>query len=134
MSRANINNSSGNNNKIIIVVFTSSLESTHRLARLLQLLWKSARYNNDGSNKNNTYYGTVAKYSSALNQIQQTALIKRCNDSDDNSISVVVYSDGISRGMNLEHVNCVINYNIPVFPKTYVQKEEQLARENQERI
>ena len=46
--------------KSIIVVFTSSLESTHRLTRLLQLLWLAG-----------TYGEPPVEFSSSLNQQQR---------------------------------------------------------------
>jgi ATP-dependent RNA helicase DDX51/DBP6 len=104
--------------KRIIVVFTASLESTHRLARLLQLLWGSARYGDPN---------LVSEFSSALNQKQRSHLMKRCNDPSD-PVSVVVCSDGMSRGMDIEYVSAVINYDVPGFAKTYVHRCGRTAR------
>jgi ATP-dependent RNA helicase DDX51/DBP6 len=104
--------------KSIIVVFTSSLESTHRLARLLQLLWGSAGYGDPS---------LVAEFSSALNQSERSSFIKRCNDPND-PISVIVCSDGMSRGMDIQYVSAVINYDVPGFAKTYVHRCGRTAR------
>ena len=102
----------------IVAVFTASLDSTHRLARLLQLLWVSAGYGDPKS---------VVEFSSALTQKERSALMKRCNDPKDN-VSVVVCSDGMSRGMDIEFVSCVINYDVPSFAKTYVHRCGRTAR------
>jgi ATP-dependent RNA helicase DDX51/DBP6 len=115
------NRSSG---KSIIVVFTSSLESTHRLARLLQLLWGSAGYGDPS---------LVAEFSSALNQTQRSQLMTRCNDPAD-LLSVVVCSDGMSRGMDIEFVGTVINYDVPGFAKTYVHRCGRTARAGKEGV
>ena len=104
--------------KSIVAVFTSSLDSTHRLVRLLQLLWKSAGYGDPSS---------VAEFSSALNQNQRTKLVKRCTDVD-GDVSVVVCSDGMSRGMDIPSVSAVINYDVPIFAKTYVHRCGRTAR------
>lgn len=102
----------------IVVVFTSSLDSTHRLARLLQLLWGSLDYGDPLA---------VAEFSSALNQSQRSNLMKRCTVRD-GGISVVVCSDGMSRGMDIPFVQAVINYDVPGFAKTYVHRCGRTAR------
>jgi superfamily II DNA/RNA helicase len=103
--------------KSMVVVFTASLDSTHRLARLLQLLWAAQKYGKDA----------VGEFSSALNQQERAALMKRCNDPKD-SLSVVVCSDGMSRGMDIEYVDAVINYDVPTLAKTYVHRCGRTAR------
>ena len=108
--------------KSVVAVFTSSLESTHRLARLLQLLWKAANYGSPDA---------VAEFSSSLNQKERSHLVKRCGDAEDN-ISVVVCSDGMSRGMDIEQVGTVINYDVPGFAKTYVHRCGRTARAGKE--
>lgn len=102
----------------IIVVFTSSLDSTHRLVRLLQLLWTG--YGNPSE---------VCEFSSAVTQKERSHLMKRCNGkSNDDKVAVVVCSDGMSRGMDIENVNTVINYDVPSFAKTYVHRCGRTAR------
>jgi len=102
----------------IVVVFTSSLDSTHRLVRLLQLLWSAAGIGDPSS---------VAEFSSALNQSQRTSLMKKCTDAD-GDVSVVVCSDGMSRGMDIPSVSAVVNYDVPSFAKTYVHRCGRTAR------
>ena len=104
--------------KWTVVVFTSSVDSTHRLARLLQLLWIRGKFGDSHA---------VAEFSSALNQSERTALMGRCHDPND-SISVLVCSDGMSRGMDLERVHAVINYDVPSLAKTYVHRCGRTAR------
>lgn len=103
--------------KRMIAIFTASLDSTHRLARLLQLLWGALRYGKDA----------VVEFSSSLNQQERAALMKRCNDPDD-TLSVIVCSDGMSRGMDIAYVEAVINYDIPSLAKTYVHRCGRTAR------
>jgi ATP-dependent RNA helicase DDX51/DBP6 len=107
----------------IVVVFTSSIDSTHRLARLLQLLWGRAGYGPASS---------IREFSSALSQKQRAKLVEKCNvhGSEDESkrIQVVVCSDGMSRGMDISSVTAVINYDIPSFAKTYVHRCGRTAR------
>jgi ATP-dependent RNA helicase DDX51/DBP6 len=106
------------NAKNLIVIFTQSVDSTHRLARLLQLLWATAGYGSPSA---------VVEFSSALNQSERSHLMTRCNDPEDD-VSIVVCSDGMSRGMDLEFVSAVINYDVPGFAKTYVHRCGRTAR------
>lgn len=108
--------------KNVVAVFTSSLEATHRLARLLQLLWKAADYGSADA---------IAEFSSTLNQKERSRLVKRCADPNDD-ISVVVCSDGMSRGMDIEQVGTVINYDVPLLAKTYVHRCGRTARAGKE--
>ncbi|KAG7360673.1 DEAD/DEAH box helicase domain protein [Nitzschia inconspicua] len=113
-----------NNNtreKEMIVVFTSSLQSTHRLARLLQLLWQAAGYSDP-----------PMEFSSTLNQHQRSQLMDRCNDPNDHSVTVLVCSDGMSRGMDLASVRVVIHYDLPSMSKTYVHRCGRTARAGQD--
>ena len=105
----------------IAVIFTSSIDSTHRLARLLQLLYTTAGYGPATS---------VAEFSSSLTQKQRAQLIKRCNNASGPSsrIRVIVCSDGMSRGMDISSVTAVINYDVPSFAKTYVHRCGRTAR------
>lgn len=131
LDRRNIGD--GDNNKVdddgvakgggsIIAVFTSNLESTHRLTRLLQLLWKSAGYGTTNA---------IAEYSGSWNQKERSHIMSRCGDVCDN-ISVVVCSDGMSRGVDIDQVGMVINYDVPGLAKTYVHRCGRTARAGKE--
>jgi ATP-dependent RNA helicase DDX51/DBP6 len=109
-----------NDETSIVVVFTSSLDSTHRLVRLLQLIWASAELGEQTA---------IAEFSSALNQKQRSVLMQRCNDK---AVSVVVCSDSMSRGMDISAVGSVINYDLPSFAKTYVHRCGRTARAGRE--
>ena len=126
----NIKDDNHNDNKSgrgIIVVFTVSLDATHRLTRLLQLLWGSSNYGSTNA---------IAEFSSSLNHKQRSRLLKRCNNtvtatdfaSEDKRISVVVCSDGMSRGLDIPTVNVVIHYDVPSYAKTYVHRCGRTAR------
>jgi ATP-dependent RNA helicase DDX51/DBP6 len=104
--------------KGIVVVFTSSLDSTHRLARLLQLLWTATGVGEAEA---------VAEFSSALGQNERSRLLSRCDDPLD-LLRVVVCSDGMSRGLDIEHVSEVVNYDVPAYAKTYVHRCGRTAR------
>lgn len=105
--------------KKMIAVFTSSVDTTHRLTRLLQILWKAADLGGVTS--------SVAEFSSSLTQSERSQLVSRCGDPND-SLTVVVCSDGMSRGLQLDYVAVVVNYDVPGFAKTYVHRCGRTAR------
>lgn len=104
----------------LCIVFTSSVDSTHRLARLLQLLWEAGGYGPSSA---------VAEFSSSINAKQRAAILRRCRSSDTKKrVSVLVCSDGMSRGMDLPSVSAVVNYDVPSYAKTYVHRCGRTAR------
>jgi ATP-dependent RNA helicase DDX51/DBP6 len=104
----------------LIIVFTSSVDSTHRLARLLQLLWEGGGYGKSSA---------IAEFSSAIDAKQRAATLRRCRNTErENGVSVIVCSDGMSRGMDLPSVAAVINYDVPAYAKTYVHRCGRTAR------
>lgn len=104
--------------KRMVVVFTSSVDSTHRLTRLLQLFFLAGNYGAVDS---------VAEFSSLLKQTERSAVLERANDAT-SQLFVVVCSDGLSRGMDIQYVDCVINYDVPSLSKTYVHRCGRTAR------
>jgi ATP-dependent RNA helicase DDX51/DBP6 len=104
----------------LVIVFTSSVDSTHRLARLLQLLWEAGGYGKSTE---------IAEFSSAITPKQRAATLRRChNAGKGNQVRVIVCSDGMSRGMDLPFVAAVINYDVPAFAKTYIHRCGRTAR------
>ena len=102
------------------IVFTSSVDSTHRLARLLQLLWETGGHGSSSA---------VVEFSSSISAKQRAAILRRCRSSDaKQKVSVLVCSDGMSRGMDLPSVSAVINYDVPAFAKTYIHRCGRTAR------
>ncbi|ELR11743.1 helicase conserved Cterminal domain containing protein [Acanthamoeba castellanii str. Neff] len=89
--------------------FTSSVESTHRLYLLLTLMGQTG----------------VAEYSSTLPQRKRTQIIEKFAKGD---IKIVIASDAMSRGLDIEDVENVINYDVPPFIKTYVHRVGRTAR------
>ncbi|KAL7514798.1 hypothetical protein ACHAXN_012119 [Cyclotella atomus] len=112
--------SDGTKQSSLIIVFTSSVDSTHRLARLLQLLWEGG-----GFGKSNE----IAEFSSAVSAKQRAATLRRSrNAGKGDKVSVIVCSDGMARGMDLPSVAAVINYDVPAFAKTHVHRCGRTAR------
>ncbi|DAZ99777.1 TPA: hypothetical protein N0F65_001286 [Lagenidium giganteum] len=95
----------------LTIVFTASVNATHRLARLLQLY--------------STTPDRVKEYSSGLTQKQRQYLVQDCKQG---KIDVVVCSDAMARGMDIQNVANVINYDVPTFIKTYIHRVGRTAR------
>ncbi|CAM9675968.1 unnamed protein product [Ectocarpus fasciculatus] len=126
------------------VVFTSSVDSTHRLFRLLQLFGgfeRTAGTDADGGggdgdarvaddnaihgDGNDDGDGGVAEFSSSLGQRQRSSIIRRARAG---AVRVIVCSDGMARGMDLDGVGLVVNYDVPSQAKTYVHRVGRTAR------
>lgn len=107
------------NKRHLVIVFTSSVDSTHRLTRLLQLLWTTV-----GRSP-----GAVVEFSSASKGPDRAKLLQHCNE--DASVQVLVCSDGLSRGMDIKDVGTVIHYDVPSLAKTYVHRCGRTARAGQ---
>ncbi|EGZ27955.1 hypothetical protein PHYSODRAFT_258291 [Phytophthora sojae] len=93
------------------IVFTASVNSTHRLARLLQLY--------------STHPERIREFSSSLSQKQRSALVA---DFKAGRVETVVCSDAMARGMDIEDVANVVNYDVPSFIKTYIHRVGRTAR------
>ncbi|CAM9790880.1 unnamed protein product [Scytosiphon promiscuus] len=118
------------------VVFTSSVDSTHRLFRLLQLFGGFEGAPSSSTHEGGTITttpndddgsegGGVAEFSSSLGQRQRSHIIRRARAG---AVRVIVCSDGMARGMDLDSVGLVVNYDVPSQPKTYVHRVGRTAR------
>lgn len=63
--------------------------------------------------------GGVAEFSSSLGQNQRSRIIRRARTG---AVRVIVCSDGMARGMDLDGVGLVVNYDVPSQAKTYVHR------------
>eukprot|EP01135_Chromosphaera_perkinsii_P005846 Nk52_evm6s368 gene=Nk52_evmTU6s368 len=95
-----------------VLCFTSSLESTHRLYLLLKGF-------SDIS---------VAEFSSNLTPEERRKIISKFKRGD---IQIVVCSDAMARGIDIENVSTVISYDVPVYVKTYIHRVGRTARAGQ---
>lgn len=65
--------------------------------------------------------GGVAEFSSSLGQRQRSRIVRRARAG---TVRVIVCSDGMARGMDLDGVGLVVNYDVPSQAKTYVHRCE----------
>eukprot|EP00798_Chlamydomonas_sp_ICE-L_P014822 gene14822-20875_t len=93
------------------VVFTSSVETTHKLYLLLE----AAHANPE----------QVVEFSSHVAEKVRRADLERFRSG---SASILVASDAMTRGMDVENVENVVNYDAPTYTKTYVHRAGRTAR------
>ena len=67
----------------------------------------------------------VAEYSSSLTPQQRRAILRHFRKG---KIQLLVCSDAMARGMDIENVMYVISYDAPNFAKTYVHRVGRTAR------
>uniref|UniRef100_A0A2P2KIR0 ATP-dependent RNA helicase n=1 Tax=Rhizophora mucronata TaxID=61149 RepID=A0A2P2KIR0_RHIMU len=96
------------------IVFTSSVESTHRLCTLLNFF--------DDLNVK------IKEYSGLQRQSVRSKTLKAFREGD---IQVLVSSDAMTRGMDVEGVRNVVNYDMPAYVKTYIHRAGRTARAGQ---
>ncbi|KAM6575634.1 hypothetical protein CsatA_023961 [Cannabis sativa] len=96
------------------IVFTSSVESTHRLCTLLNFF-------DDLPFK-------IKEYSGLQRQSVRSKALKGFREGE---IQVLVSSDAMTRGMDVEGVKNVINYDMPAYIKTYIHRAGRTARAGQ---
>lgn len=92
------------------IVFTASVISTHRLFLLLKCFETQFK---------------VVEYSSLQHQLSRSKALAAFRRGD---VEVLVASDAMTRGMDVEGVMNVINYDVPVYAKTYVHRVGRTAR------
>ncbi|CAH8316785.1 unnamed protein product [Eruca vesicaria subsp. sativa] len=93
------------------IVFTSSVETTRRLCKLLNFF-------GDAMIK-------AKEYSGGLNQAVRSKELKAFRKGD---IQVLISSDALTRGTDVEGVTNVINYDMPKHVKTFIHRAGRTAR------
>ncbi|CAI0544812.1 unnamed protein product, partial [Linum tenue] len=96
------------------IVFTSSVESTHRLCTLVNFF---------GDLKLN-----IKEYSGLQRQSVRSKTLKAFREG---KVQVLVSSDAMTRGMDVEGVRNVVNYDMPSYVKTYIHRAGRTARAGQ---
>lgn len=92
-----------------VLCFTNSREAAHRLCLLVKLF---------GGAK-------VAEFSSRLSPAQRK---KTLRDFEQEKIQLLISTDAAARGIDINGVKCVINYDAPQFIRTYIHRIGRTAR------
>ncbi|XP_049935268.1 DEAD-box ATP-dependent RNA helicase 1-like isoform X2 [Nymphaea colorata] len=93
------------------IIFTSSVRSTHRLCTLLNCFGELP--------------SKISEYSRLQHQSVRSITLDAFRAGN---IQVIVASDAMTRGMDIEGVYNVINYDMPSYIKTYVHRAGRTAR------
>ncbi|XP_057763973.1 DEAD-box ATP-dependent RNA helicase 1 isoform X2 [Salvia miltiorrhiza] len=96
------------------IVFTSSVESNHRLCTLLN------------------FFGDLQIKIKEYSRLQRQSIrSKTLRSFREGETQVLISSDAMTRGMDVEGVKNVINYDMPRFIKTYIHRAGRTARAGQ---
>lgn len=93
------------------IVFTSSVVATHRLCTLLNC-FEGLPFN-------------ITEFSGLQHQSSRSKALSSFRAGD---VQVLVSSDAMTRGMDVEGVMNVVNYDMPSYTKTYVHRAGRTAR------
>ncbi|CAI2165654.1 6375_t:CDS:10 [Funneliformis geosporum] len=108
--------------------FTKSVDSAHRLAKLIQL-FENSNFKESIQENDNMIISTgsiiAAEYSSDLTKDERKNILNKFKRGD---IRLLICSDLIARGMDLDRVDTVINYDNPIYMKKYVHRVGRTAR------
>lgn len=99
-----------------VLVFCASVEATHRLFRLLEIFFAADTAAAPAGKKAVAAATPVAEYSSALPQSARSTVLARFRAG---AIRTLVCSDAMARGMDVDGVALVVNYDCPAFARTY---------------
>ncbi|KAG8853895.1 ATP-dependent RNA helicase dbp6 [Tulasnella sp. 330] len=105
------------------LVFTKSTESTSRLVRLFEFFERSRTQDRGHVDSGKTVVARA--FSSDLSPMERKMLLRQFRAGE---IDILVCSDLISRGMDISHVNHVVNYDVPLDMRRYVHRVGRTAR------
>jgi ATP-dependent RNA helicase DDX51/DBP6 len=116
-------------NKTTTLIFASSVETTHRLCRMLQLM--NGQDDAEGDKERSSYPlgGLVKEMSSHINSDDRSAVL---TEAAAGRVSVIVSSDNLARGIDLPNIALVVNYDPPKHARTYVHRVGRTARANRD--
>ncbi|KAI7828482.1 P-loop containing nucleoside triphosphate hydrolase protein [Kickxella alabastrina] len=106
------------------VCFTKSLETAHRLAQVMQA-WAAAV--TDWPEGRPAV--VVAEYSSDLAAGERARIMRMFRAGE---ISMLICSDLIARGMDVDQISAVVNYDVPVHMSQYTHRVGRTARAGRE--
>ena len=120
------------------LVFTSSVENTYRLCLLLQIMegefgvaenLGGPEDGEDTIGKPSEFMGMgrIVEYSSRLSRMQRSNVLNAFRNQK-SPLKVLVCSDAMARGLDIELVQNVVNYDLPVRAETYVHRVGRAAR------
>lgn len=116
-------------NKTTTLIFASSVETTHRLCRMLQLMNGQSEAAIAKGDHEYPLGGLVMEMSSHIGSDERTRILA---DAATGRVSVIVSSDNLARGIDLPNIHLVVNYDPPKHARTYVHRVGRTARANRD--
>lgn len=113
----------------MILIFSSSVETTHRLCRLLQSFNALEKGETSNNNKENLFGGKVAEMSRLMRSEERKVVMQEAASGD---IKILVSSDHMARGIDFPNIKLVVNYDPPKYAIMYVHRVGRTARANRE--
>ena len=113
----------------ICIIFSSSLASTHRLCRLLQLVNRQHEMDSNTPSSSYIFGGKVCEMSRAVDKQNRQRVM---SEAAEGKVRLLIATDHMSRGIDLPNVTLVINYDPPRQAKTYVHRVGRTARANRQ--
>ncbi|KAJ1737767.1 ATP-dependent RNA helicase dbp6 [Coemansia sp. Benny D160-2] len=108
-----------------VVCFTKSLEAAHRLAQVIQT-WASLVPDEMWPNNKKV---VVAEYSSDLSSAERARIMRLFKQGE---ITLLVCSDLIARGLDIDQIEAVVNYDVPTHMSQYTHRVGRTARAGKE--
>uniref|UniRef100_A0AC34QD40 ATP-dependent RNA helicase n=1 Tax=Panagrolaimus sp. JU765 TaxID=591449 RepID=A0AC34QD40_9BILA len=94
-----------------ILIFVNSILASKRLTKLLELMFKDSK--------------KVEQINSGIKNKKRLGLIKKLAE---NKLDILVCTDNATRGMDVENIDCVINYDVPKDNRTFIHRSGRTAR------
>ena len=137
-----LNSGAGAGGGASVIIFTGSLEASHRLAALLPAFRRLCRRaaprgapgpgGADGLGMGDGVAAVAAsralssaQFSSSMTHAQRAAALEGFRAG---KVRVLIASDAATRGIDIDNVDVVVNYDAPVFARTYVHRVGRTAR------
>ncbi|KAJ2643653.1 ATP-dependent RNA helicase dbp6 [Coemansia sp. RSA 1285] len=108
-----------------VVCFTKSLEAAHRLAQVIQT-WASLVPDEMWPDNKKV---VVAEYSSDLSSAERARIMRLFKQGE---ITLLVCSDLIARGLDIDQIEAVVNYDVPTHMSQYTHRVGRTARAGKE--
>ncbi|KAJ1874514.1 ATP-dependent RNA helicase dbp6 [Coemansia sp. RSA 486] len=107
------------------ICFTKSLETAHRLAQLLQA-WSDSVPADEWPGGSKIL---VAEYSSDIPHAERVRIMRLFKNGE---INMLICSDLIARGMDVDQIESVVNYDVPTDMSQYTHRVGRTARAGKE--
>ena len=112
-----------------VLIFIKSNEAAIRLQSLLSIIKDSFSPNNDDTTNTTTYFiDSINSNNTKL--INKKILTNFTQSTNDNVKQILITTDLMSRGIDINNITDVVNYDLPISSQQYVHRVGRTARAN----